>query len=167
MGGLRRNRWRRIGRRSVKKICVDSGFLIAYYDPSDGAHVKAVECFKEYLEETKNTVILPWPIMFESLNTRFVSDKKRLESFQRHISYFRGNDRLAFINDDRYREHALDECFDETRRPNANYRKLSLVDRILRAILQDPKLRIDAFITNNPRDFHDVCTRAQKEMIQI
>lgn len=43
----------------------------------------------------------------------------------------------------------------------------SLVDVILRAILADRMLKVEAVLTNDPAAFADVCRKMRKEMIQI
>jgi hypothetical protein len=65
------------------------------------------------------------------------------------------------IGDEKYREKALDEYFATRGRP----RPLSLVDRILRAVVADPNVRLDALVTFNPGDFADVCRERRIELL--
>ncbi len=105
--------------------------------------------------------------MYESLNTDFVSNPRQLDRLRRDLIYFGKNDRLNLIDDRDYRDRALDECLSEIARPSGSRRRLSMVDRILRAILTDRTLKVEAVITNDPAAFWDVCRKACKEMIRI
>lgn len=40
-----------------------------------------------------------------------------------------------------------------------NDRDLSLTDWVLRAVLADPKIRVDAILTFNKKEFADVCRK--------
>jgi len=53
--------------------------------------------------------------------------------------------------------NAFDECVTAVPRGLQSYRALSLVDRILRALLEDPDVHLDGLWTFNPGDFADVC----------
>ncbi|MGB1204020.1 MAG: hypothetical protein ACPG5B_00150 [Chitinophagales bacterium] len=44
-------------------------------------------------------------------------------------------------------------------------RKLSLVDMIIRNILKDINIRVDYLVTDNTRDFADVCAMRGVEII--
>jgi hypothetical protein len=75
--------------------------------------------------------------------------------------------RLDYLSDESYRENALAEIFTETRRPRQSYRRLSLADCVIRALLADVALGIDALRTNDESAFHDVCRIRDLEMISI
>lgn len=45
------------------------------------------------------------------------------------------------------------------------YKKYSLVDLIIRAMLLDVNLRIDALITFNSADFEDICWKKNIELL--
>jgi hypothetical protein len=61
---------------------------------------------------------------------------------------------LSFRDDEPYRREALNELLDFMPRRN---RALSLVDRVVRAILSAQNTGIDAFLTYNPADYADAC----------
>jgi predicted nucleic acid-binding protein len=126
---------------------VDSGIWFALFDPRDGNYAEALK--KAELIEN-NAVILPWPIMYETLNTRFVKNKVGLQRMQSVIK----SPRTFIFDDSVYREAAVDEML---RSALEKVRALSLVDCILRALLSDINVRVDAFLTFNEGDFADVC----------
>ncbi len=142
----------------MKSICVDAGFLIGLYDESDERHEKATGYFLSFFDSTRNRLLVPWPILYETVSTRMARKNtkgmKRLEQDWKRLSAQR---RLHLLSDAQFRDEAIDECFKELGKPLQQYRDLSLVDRVLRKILSERNLRIHAFVTFNPKDFHDVC----------
>jgi len=58
----------------------------------------------------------------------------------------------------------MDECFDELARPAVQAQSLSLVDRVIRKMLSDVNIHIEALITFNPADFADVCKRTNRHL---
>jgi len=127
---------------------VDSGIWFALFDARrDGKHGEALK--KADLMEN-NSVILPWPIMYETFNTRFARNKLGLERMRSIIKSPRTN----IVDDSPYRDGALDEML---RAALERARALSLVDCILRALMRDINVRVDAFLTFNEGDFVDIC----------
>ena len=52
-----------------KNLLLDSGFWYALYDVRDPFHEQA-DAFAKYLDFY--TLVIPWPSLYETLNTRFV-----------------------------------------------------------------------------------------------
>ena len=52
-----------------KNLLLDSGFWYAFYDARDQYHEEATH-FTEYLEFYN--LLIPWPSLYETLDTRFV-----------------------------------------------------------------------------------------------
>jgi predicted nucleic acid-binding protein len=146
-------------------ICADAGFLIAIYGERDGYHTTASECFEEYFNRPGNTLILPWPVLYESVSTRMTRLARRIQRIEADFTSLRLKGQLSFLDDSPFREQALDECFQEAKSASRHYRSLSLVDRVIRALLSHTNTRIGAFATFNPRDFHDVCRRFRRTII--
>ncbi|MGA8874353.1 MAG: hypothetical protein WB555_02415 [Candidatus Korobacteraceae bacterium] len=74
-------------------------------------------------------------------------------------------ERLALLSDLAFRDGAIDECFDELTKPKPHARSLSLVDRVIRRMLSDRNLRLEALITFNPGDFVDVCQKYHRTIL--
>ncbi|CAG0995289.1 MAG: hypothetical protein MPEBLZ_04134 [Candidatus Methanoperedens nitroreducens] len=149
----------------MNTICVDSGFLIGLYDEKDQYHYRAEEIFVQYFESVQNQLIVPWPILFESVSTRMSKNRKRMEIFYRDWKNLYSQKRLELLDDKPFREKAISESFEETLRDPRHYRGLSLTDRVIRNMLSEPDLKIDYFITFNYGDFGDVCKRFHRRMI--
>ncbi|MCF6241292.1 MAG: hypothetical protein L3J74_08110 [Bacteroidales bacterium] len=136
----------------MNKVLVDTGFWFALFDPKDDlkAYDKAKKIFN-YLEKTK--LLIPWPTLYETFNTRF-SKKSNL------LIQILKKDNVILIDDTYYKESALINL-----EQNFRKRDLSLVDLIIREILTDKKIRINFLVSFNVKDFVDVCQRKQITII--
>ena len=148
-------------------LCVDASFLIAVYDETDQHHRTAEKRFVEYFERTPNQLLAPWPILYETVSTRLVGHRGRMRRFRRDWLTLQREDRLRLLDDQPLRLKALGECLAELDRNVRSYRSLSLADRVIRALLASPTLRIDHFITSNLGDFADICRENKRSMISI
>lgn len=139
----------------AKFVLLDSGFWIALYDPADGHHSAA----RELLGQIDGArLVLPWPILYEVLRTRFVRRRDVVRAFVRRARAPQAEQ----IDDAPYREQALAVVFDFAA---GHERPVSLVDMVLRLMLDDVALRIDGLVTFNVRDFADVCRRRRIEIL--
>lgn len=128
-------------------VLADTGFWIALYDKSDQHHEKAVKIMEQ---AAVGRFLFPWPLHYELLRTRFVRRAGWVESFLGIIK----QQRIQSIDDVPYRERALQLAMDWARNSD---RSISLVDMVVRLVLDHSEHRIDALITFNPGDFSDVC----------
>ena len=142
-------------RPSNHTLLVDSGFFFALFNPRDQHHGAACEK-QDWLEAL--SVVVAWPILYETINTRFV---RRPETIVRFESILRARD-TVLLEDSPYR---LDAYEDVLERAKAQRHAMSLVDAVLCAILADPKVRIDAMLTFNSRDFGDICRERKVELL--
>lgn len=132
----------------------DTGVWYAMFDPRD-----------QYWGQTQEkeeilglfTMVVPWPTMYETLRTRMVSNRKALQLFEEYLS----RPRLIYIDDSPYREEALNLTFSSSLRAS---RPLSMVDCLIRLILDDANVAVNYFATFNNRDFFDVCSKRRIEM---
>jgi predicted nucleic acid-binding protein len=148
----------------MKNICVDACFLIALYDPHDKDHVAARTLFEQLFDESRHRMIVPWPILYETVSTRLARRSESVQWLHREWTMLQRQKRLEPLFDRKLRQRALDETFGEMVR-GANYRALSLVDRVIRLMLQSSKLRLNAFITFNRGDFEDVCRARRIQLV--
>jgi predicted nucleic acid-binding protein len=150
----------------MKSICVDAGFLIGLYDESDQHHEKAAVHFLQLFDRTTNSLLVPWPILYETVSTRMARQKARgIRKLEQDWKLLTAQHRLTLLSDTQFRDDAIEDCFKEIGKPPQHFRDLSLADRVIRKILLQRDFRIDGFITFNPKDFHDVCGRFGCELI--
>lgn len=151
----------------MRRVCADTGFLIALYGEQGAQHTRALFWFEQLFTKPGHQLLLPWPALYEALNTRLVRDPRQIVAMERDWILLRRNGRLDYLSDEPYREDALAGVFTEIRRPRQSYRRLSLADRVIRVLLGDVALKIDVLLTNDESAFHDVCRIRSLEMISI
>ncbi len=138
----------------AKNIIADTGFWFALYEPRDTFFSKANEIID--LTENQN-ILLPWPVLYETINTRFAKRKEYMKPFE----IFVRKSNVTLIDDKDYKERALELAFEYS---SIGKRYFSLVDIILRQILSDDSFKIDYLLTFNAKDFIDVCKKRNIEI---
>ena len=137
----------------MNNILVDSCFWYALFDNSDEYHYKAQK-MKDYLEF--GNIILPFPILYETLNTRFSKKENWMSMFEE----YKNRKNTFLIPDTEYRERALSNTFFyKGKRP------MALVDMSIRLMLEDINLNVNTLITFNVGDFIDICISKGIELI--
>ena len=139
----------------AKTIIVDSGYWYALYSPRDQYHSEAQE--KESFLQTRN-VLIPWPSLYETVNSRFVKNRIALWNFETFLRL----PHVIRLSDDQYREAALEASLEMAL---IRARNIALVDMVIRLILEDTNVRKHGLLTFNPADFTDVCWQHQIEML--
>jgi len=138
----------------ARTVLIDTGFWYAFYDDRDQFHEQAER--KGDLLET-STLLLPWPSLYETINTRFVNRNRiavrRFESLLR-------KPQVILLPDEPYREAALEAVLG-----TVESRGMALVDMVVRLILDDVNVRKHGLLTFNHRDFSDLCRKHRVEML--
>ena len=101
-------------------LLVDTGFFIAMYDERDAHHAEAQD--KQKLLDVY-AVILPWPVLYETIKTRFSRRRRIMARFNAVIT----SSNTALLDDSPYRVEAYQTVARNVRRP------MSLVDAVLHA----------------------------------
>jgi predicted nucleic acid-binding protein len=136
-----------------KIVLTDTGFWYALYTPKDTYH-KQAEKLLDILETS--TVLLPWPCLYETLNTKFVENTNAVRGFEAMLK----QPRVVLLSDKPYREKAL-----ETVMTTFVKRSIALVDMVIRLILEDNNVHKHYLLTFNYKDFSDLCRKHQIEML--
>jgi len=137
----------------AKSILIDSGFWYAFFNQRDQHFTNAHNLYEDHLY--LHTLILPWPTLYESLNTRFSRRIIWIKEFSKIIT----RHEIFFVDDSGYRKPALDTFLLPKDKP------FSLVDIVIRNILEDNSLKIDAIVTFNEQDFSDICYKRQIKIV--
>lgn len=130
-----------------KFVLVDTCYWFGLLSESDQHHESALE-ISELIEDY--IIVVPYPTMYEILNTKFVKKKEQLIEFEQIMK----SDRVQFIYDEDYRDKAIQMTYSIYRK---NIPQVALVDSVIREIIRDINLNIDYLITFNIKDFKDVC----------
>jgi len=149
----------------MRRICVDACFLIALCNENDQYHEVAADYYGQLFEINRNRMVVPWPILYETVRTGTVKSPSSMRRLESHWKKMARWNLLELLSDCRYRERVIQDCFDELQKPRNHQRNLSAVDRVIRNILSDSSVHIDAFITFNVPDFADVCKRSRMELL--
>lgn len=140
----------------AKRVLLDTCFWIGLFDPSDPHHASAQTLYEVHVERMH--VIAAWPCLYEFMGTRFVKKPAQVASLRAALS----QPGVHHVDDDPYRAQALSQSLHDGKR------HLSLVDRVLRAMIDDPDVRIDVVVTANLKDFRDVCVRRRRvELLEL
>ena len=143
----------------MKRVLVDTCVWYAIFDPRDRPHDRlGVSALNEKIGYM--TAVIPWPITYETVSSRFAKNRQALEGFERLLK----SHRVHFLDDAGFRDDALEHSFASSLRAKP-VRPLSLTDCLLRVILSSPVTNIDCLATYNVRDFHDVCEHRRIELL--
>ncbi|MFW6241690.1 MAG: hypothetical protein ACOC98_13930 [Thermodesulfobacteriota bacterium] len=140
----------------MEYVLIDTGVWLALFDRKD-QHRKQAEKISEYSEIFH--LIPTWPTLCETLRTKIMRRPRLVRNLD--FKGFLKRPSISLPDDGPYRETALEMRFESVFR---KHRPLSLVDCLLRLILEDRNVKITSPATFNLADFSDVC---QKRGIEI
>lgn len=135
-------------------IIVDTCFWRALCDPNDAYYDASLEIHDKFFGRNGYRVLIPYPSMYELINTKFVKNKTQLKQLDKEIA---DSNSITKVYDEKYRDNAYKEMIQSKR-------SLSLVDCVIRAMVEDDSLKIKGLVTFNVGDFSDIC---QKKSIEI
>ncbi len=139
----------------MKYALADTGVWYGLSDNRDPWYTQAQEK-SEYFDLF--TIVIPWPTLYEILRTRFVKNICVLQQFE----IFLKNHPIVYIDDAIYRNDALALSIESSLRKR---RPLSMVDCLIRLIIDDPNVKIDYLLTFNQSDFTDACKKNRVEIL--
>lgn len=138
-----------------KAAIVDTGFWYALFDPTDDHH--AIATLKRDIVESF-TLALPWPCLYETINTRFVKNKLWVQQFEILLK----RPRIVLVDDRNYRDRAYQLTMQWSLKAR---RAIGLVDMVMRFMLDDVNLRVGYLLTFNPGNFVDICRKRRIELL--
>ncbi len=134
---------------------VDTGFWYAVFDERD-QHYRDAQSRIDSLLRLK--YILPWPVIYETLRTRFV----RRQTWLRKFEHILKRPNAIFLDDCTYRAQAMAHTLMHA---GARGRPRSLGDNVLRLVVEDRNVTLHCLFSFNRADFVDVCSRRRIELI--
>lgn len=138
---------------SGKNILIDSSFWIGLLFPNDQYHDRSIEIF----ETIKSfNFVIPYPTLYETINTKLKRNTIGLKKFENILK----SPNAQFLTDTEYVDIALEKAIEL----GGCFHNISLVDWIIRLILQDSQYRIDYFVSFNDKDFIDICLNRKIEI---
>jgi predicted nucleic acid-binding protein len=134
----------------------DTGVWYAMFDRGD-EHSSDVADKAAELERCR--IVIPWPTFYETLRTRLVRNRPALQRFREYLK--RPN--LEYLDDTSYREGALELAFSSSLAPRP--RPLSMIDCLIRLILDDTGVKTHVLATFDNAHFIDVCRKRGIRMV--
>ena len=130
-----------------KYIIIDSCYWFGLFDVKDQ--------YYDYSNSVKDIIkgfklIVPFPSLYEVLNSTFIKNKLALNTIENLIK----SGEIILLEDEEYRDKALENTYSIHRKPIPS---ISLVDSIIREILSDTNVKVEALVTYNEKDFKDIC----------
>ena len=133
-------------------VIVDTGFWYSFLGTwEQERHTVAENVFYRIVQQETN-FLDPNPTLYEAINTKLLKDKYR-DKADWFLEQLQSNPHFIRIPDDEYKAKAYDLAIEE------NYRGFSLVDNVIRVMMQDPNLKIHALLTFNIDDFIDIAAK--------
>ena len=88
----------------MKALLTDTGYLIALYGPGDDYHrvEKARESFRMIFEQSQNVLVLTWPVLYETLNTKLSKCMDVVERIENEWRKLRSRNQLLFSTISRF-----------------------------------------------------------------
>ena len=131
----------------MKRIIVDTGVWYACFDKTDENH----HCHKKILHVLNSSeIIIPFPTLYETINTRFA--KNTYGQMSGLDGFIRNPQKTYIIADDKYKTEALRLVFQKV----AKGKGYSLVDMIIRLMIEDVSLGDISVMTFNVGDFYGI-----------
>jgi len=140
----------------AKYILTDTGYWLGLLDSKDKYRENSIIISELSIG---NYIVIPWPCLYETINTRLTRRKSELAQFENILK----DPKIIYIDDTIYKFSAIENVFDR----NNNYSEgaHSLVDSVIREMLLDINLKIDYLATYNARDFQDICFKRNIEIL--
>ena len=125
-------------------VIVDTCIWFALVDPED-SYLRYAGTIEDLLQPHK--ILVPYPSLYEAINTRLVRNQRG--QADNLFAYLNKREKVVFIADDVYRERAF-EAVQFYLRQGKTY---SLVDMVIRLMMEDVNLGQIAVMTFNVEDF--------------
>jgi predicted nucleic acid-binding protein len=143
-----------------KSILLDTGLWYAFYDKNDQPYHEEALKIRDFIFNHK--ILIPWPICYEVLRTKFVKNNYILKLFEKDLK----KTNIIYLNDEPYRSDSLNDLFSGYAK-NIKNENLSLVDILINKIILDKNIKINYLATFNKKDFELSCKKRKIDIYPI
>jgi predicted nucleic acid-binding protein len=130
----------------MKTILLDTGYWIALFSPEKEKEKQdVVEQVSKLIDGNNYTVIIPFPTLYEFLNSKLSRKGRQKFNLEAELSkqkYEKIYDEKIY--DEKYRKKALENFFKQFSFVNYD---ISLVDEIIKEMIGDTTLKTDIIVT--------------------
>ncbi len=137
------------------KVLVDTCYWISLFDPTDDPR-QTVEAERISEEIEDEEIIIPFPTLYEFVNSRLSRREAKIEFEQLLL---RPN--VTRLNDTKYKEKALENFFIKSKHSHTD---ISLVDEVLKLIIEDKQLKIDYIVSFDSGLVNDALSKGIKRI---
>lgn len=137
------------------KILVDTCYWISLYDPTDDPK-QTVEAERISEEIENEEIIIPYPTLYEFVNSR-LSRREAKVAFEQLLL----KPNITCLSDIDYKEKALENFFMKSRN---GYSDVSLVDEVIKLIIEDKQLQIDYLVSFDRGLINDALSKGVKQI---
>ena len=125
----------------MKTILLDTGYWIALFSPEKEKEKQdVIEYVSKLIDESNYTVIIPFPTLYEFLNSKLSRKGKQKFNLESALS----KQKYVKIYDNDYREKALKNFTYQFSFTNTD---ISLVDEVIKEMIEDVNLKTDIIVT--------------------
>jgi len=125
----------------MKTILLDTGYWIALFNPEkEKEKQEIVEFVSQLIDENNYSIIIPFPTLYEFLNSRLSSRKNEKINLEAELS----KEKYKKVYDEKYRKKALENFFKQFSFVKYD---ISLVDEIIKEMIEDTTLKTDIIVT--------------------
>ncbi len=140
----------------MQYILTDTCYWLGLVDNRDQHHKKSLDI--NDLIKDNYTIVFPFPCFYEIIRTKFVKDKLKLSALENHLK----SSKIEYVDDAEYKDKALSKVYELNKK---SYISHSLTDAVIREMLGDINLRIGYLVTYNVKDFYDICSKRNIEIL--
>lgn len=137
-------------------LIADSCFWFSLCDPSESDHTEIVSMMDTIRTRGCHIIVVPHPVLYETLCSRMVKKPDQVVSLTRYLSY------TQKISDSEYIEEAYRLVEQQATMNNGT---ASMVDIVIKLIANDPRNNVAAILTKNSRDFSVFCEKRGIPMV--
>ncbi len=125
----------------MKTILLDTGYWIALFSTENEKEKQdVVEYVSELIDENNYKVIIPFPTLYEFLNSKLSRKGRQKFNLESELS----KQKYEKVYDEKYRKKALENFFKQFSFVNYD---ISLVDEIIKEMIEDTTLKTDIIVT--------------------
>lgn len=138
-------------------ILADTCFWISLCDTTDAVHAEVKNMMDKILADRCHKIIVPHPVLYETLCTRLVKNPKQVLLLTKYFS------KVEMISDKEYVNEAYMQVEQQATMEKGT---ASMVDILIMLMAADPKNNVKGILTHNVRDFSTFCQKKKMLMIE-
>ena len=112
--------------RGLRRFLVDSGFILALYKNEGEQTTRVRQTFEKIISASESVLVLPWPIMYERLNSEFVENNGWIKRFNFDWSNLKRARKVEYADDAPFREACRKELLGLLPERSGRFKALSL-----------------------------------------